>query len=148
MNKIRLKDLSQDSLLAVAEKIGNSLKGGEVIELIGDVGAGKTTFVKGLAKGAGYTQTVSSPTYVIQQIYEGRVTLQHFDFYRLDEPGLVRHTLNESIDKNFVAIIEWANTVENSLPKDRLKIQFQVSSESTRDLYLEIPTNLKYLDVQ
>ena len=76
-----------------AEKLANRLVGGEVIELVGDVGAGKTTFVRGLAKGLGSTDHVSSPTFTVEQVYTGRLTLYHYDFYRLPDAGVVKNQL-------------------------------------------------------
>src|SRR5688572_15811906 len=77
-----------------AETIGSQLKGGEIIELIGDVGAGKTTFARGLARGVGSTDRVTSPTFTVSNVYEsGRIILKHYDFYRLNDLAIIKNEL-------------------------------------------------------
>lgn len=117
-----------------AERIGQSLKGGEVIELVGDVGSGKTTFVRGLARGAGSRDHVSSPTFTVSQIYNApNVTLHHYDFYRIDDFRTLRGELEEVLqDKNKVVVVEWAEHIREILPADHLRIEFKVSGENER----------------
>ncbi len=96
----------------------------KVIELIGDVGAGKTTFVKGLARGLGATEEVTSPSFVLSKRYKIKNgELIHYDFYRLKEPGLMADEIFES-QKNphNIIVVEWGESVEDLLPKDRQKI--------------------------
>ena len=120
-----------------AEKIGTRLKGGEVLELIGDVGAGKTTFVRGLARGMGIDEQVQSPSFTINRVYDandGR-RLVHYDFYRLDNPGIMADELREALnDGGTVVVIEWADAVSDVLPSDRLTIQISTDSETSRVL--------------
>lgn len=131
-----------------AETLGKHLKGGEVIELVGDVGAGKTTFVRGLAKGINSEDKVSSPTFTLQQIYEGRVTIYHFDFYRLHEAGLIAHELEEALeDPLSVVVVEWAETIKESLPEDRVVIRLEVAGESARKLHISAPKTYEYLEL-
>lgn len=118
-----------------AEKFAQNLNGGEIIELIGDVGAGKTTFVRGLARGLGAKDKVSSPTFTVEQIYRGRLNIHHFDFYRLSQPGLVAHELQEALEApNSLVAIEWAETVRDVLPQGHTTILFEVDSETSRKL--------------
>lgn len=114
----------------LGELLGKYLRGGEVIELISDLGGGKTTFVKGLAKGIGSQKSVTSPTFTLSQVYDGkRLSLHHFDFYRLDEPGVVADQLAESIDnQSAVTVVEWSKTVDDVLPKSRLSINFDTAA--------------------
>jgi tRNA threonylcarbamoyladenosine biosynthesis protein TsaE len=96
-------------------RIGASLKGGEVFELVGDVGAGKTTFTKGLAQGLGISDEVQSPSFTISRVYDGRDNLQlvHYDFYRLSDPGIMASEVAEMVqDPKTVTVIEWADIVE------------------------------------
>lgn len=113
------------------------LKGGEVIELVGDVGAGKTTFVKGLAKGLGIAETVQSPSFTLFARYDtpdGR-SLHHYDFYRLDEPGVVAYDLTESLgDNKAITVVEWADTVSHVLPDEHITIRIAPLSETERQL--------------
>lgn len=123
-----------------AQKFAAKLKGGEVIELVGDVGAGKTTFVKGLAKGLGVKETVGSPSFTIFGCYHaanGR-SLHHYDFYRLENPGVVAYDLVESLaNLSAVTVIEWGDTVNRILPFRRTAIRFTSLSETGRKLTIE-----------
>src|SRR4029079_10165265 len=97
----------------LGEKIGRNLKGGEAIELVSDLGGGKTTFVRGLAKGIGSRDKVASPTFTIRREYYAKdLTLYHFDFYRIDEPNIIAHDLNEVVSQpKSVVVAEWAEVV-------------------------------------
>ncbi|GAC1391164.1 MAG: hypothetical protein NVSMB46_02680 [Candidatus Saccharimonadales bacterium] len=132
---------------AYAEKIGKKLLGGEIIELIGDLGAGKTTFVRGLARGIGSQDRVASPTFTIKKIYTStRLTLHHFDFYRLQNPGLIQYELADVMNDDLqVIVLEWADVIRNVLPKERLTISFETDGELSRTLLLTIPDQLGYI---
>jgi len=136
-----LKDLnSENEMKLFGESIGLLLNGGEIIELIGDVGSGKTTLAKGIAVGLGVKEYVQSPSFTINRVYKGRnnLTLVHYDFYRLDKAGIMANELQEVIlDSNTVTIIEWAGVVEGVLPKDRLSIQLTSTSENSRKLVMK-----------
>jgi len=122
-----MKSLTEIELTTLAESIGSRLRGGECFELIGDVGTGKTTFTKALARGMGVREDVQSPSFTISREYDGKneLRLAHYDFYRLNDPGVVSYELAESIaDQNMVTIIEWAETVKNVLPDARVGITF------------------------
>ncbi len=140
---------SLEAMLLFGEQLGRTLRGGEVLELVGDVGTGKTTFVKGLARGLAITDVVQSPTFTINRVYEARngITLFHYDFYRLSEPGIMREELNESLDepKGIIAL-EWDETVHDLLPKERtIRIELTYASETERHLHLVVPDKLAYL---
>lgn len=117
--------------------LGEALMGGEVIELVGDVGAGKTTLVKGIASALGITEPVQSPTFTISRVYEARdgLTLAHYDFYRLNDAGIMREELAEAISEpRSIVILEWADVVDGVLPEDRLTIELVAASEDERQL--------------
>lgn len=121
----------------LASKLGSQLKGGEVIELIGDVGAGKTTFMKGLAKGLGVAEDVQSPSFTINRLYDAKdgLVLSHYDFYRLDEPGIMNAEITEAtLDPKVVVAVEWAENVADVLPKNRITVTIQAVSETERDI--------------
>lgn len=121
------------------KKLGSKLRGGEVIELIGDVGAGKTTFVKGLAQGLGIYDEIQSPSFTISRKYIGRedIELSHYDFYRLSDAGIMKNEIEESIhDNTSVTVIEWADVVSGVLPNDRIVINIETISEDTRRIEL------------
>ncbi len=131
----------------LGELLGSQLSGGEVIELRSDLGGGKTTFVRGLAQGAGSTNRVSSPTFTLSRIYNAKnYKIYHFDFYRLDKPGILTSQLAESInDKKAVVIIEWSDIVKDILPKNRLSIEFKPVSDSPdgRQIIIKYPESEK-----
>lgn len=121
------------------EQLGRRLSGGELIELVGDVGAGKTTLVKGLALGLDIDDTVQSPTFTISRVYAARDGLQlaHYDFYRLSEPGIMAMEIAESLAKpTSIVVIEWGGIVEDVLPLKRLTIAIESLSETQRELIL------------
>lgn len=132
---------------SIAEAIGRNLKGGEVIELISDLGGGKTTFVRGLARGAKSFDHVASPTFTLSRVYSApSFDIQHFDFYRLEEPGIMAAELAEaSDDERNVVVIEWAHKVQHVLPADRLTITIKQTVESERELVFSCPPRLQYL---
>jgi tRNA threonylcarbamoyladenosine biosynthesis protein TsaE len=129
----------------LGEKLGRLLKGGEVIELVGDVGAGKTTFVKGLAKGLAVHETVQSPSFTISRVYDARdgLLLAHYDFYRLSDAGIMADELAETTqDSTSITVIEWADIVEGVLPTKRLRINFTAPTDISRRLHISGNQNL------
>ena len=131
-----------------AEKLGQNLKGGETIELRSDIGGGKTSLVRGLAKGAGSTDQVASPTFTISRVYDcpSNIRMNHFDFYRLEDPGLMQAELGESVtDPTSITIVEWAGIVENVLPSDRVVIEISSTGEDTRHLRVSAGAEHKHV---
>lgn len=127
--------LDEKNMNDFGQKIGKLLRGGDVIELIGDVGAGKTTLTKGIARGLRVTDPIQSPTFTINRVYEARDNLRlvHYDFYRLQDPGIMAEELSESVDDEYtVTILEWADIVEGVLPADRLSISLSTTGELIR----------------
>lgn len=127
--------------------IGRSLKGGESIELIGDLGTGKTAFVRGLAAGMGSDDDVSSPSFTLNNQYKaGKLTLHHFDFYRIQEPGIMRQELVEVLqDPNVSVAVEWADPVRSVLPDERLTIRMTPDGDTGRKFEFSYPGSLGYL---
>lgn len=131
---------SADAMQDFGERVGRLLKGGEVFELVGDVGAGKTTFVRGLARGLGVSEQIQSPSFTINRVYDAAdgKTLVHYDFYRLDDPGIMADELSEVLeDAETVVVIEWADAVATVLPEDRLTIRIAAVDEQSRIVTLE-----------
>ncbi|MCA9327007.1 tRNA (adenosine(37)-N6)-threonylcarbamoyltransferase complex ATPase subunit type 1 TsaE [Candidatus Saccharibacteria bacterium] len=143
----QMQSIDSASTEAFGERIGKYLKGGEVIELISDLGGGKTTLVRGIARGAGSTDTVSSPTFTVSKEYRAdRFTIMHFDLYRLPEAGIIADELAEYIgDEQVVTIVEWADILQNVLPKERLTIRLTQTGEHTREVACIYPASLAYL---
>ena len=126
--KLEVVTNSPGETIAVAEKIGRLLCGGEVIAYKGDLGAGKTTFTKGLAKGMGIVADVSSPTFAIVNEYRGenKPTLYHFDMYRIaDDDELYATGFYDYLDERNILAIEWSENIEGSLPEDTITVDIQ-----------------------
>ncbi len=145
--KVEVRSLSAEDTEALAATIGSRLTGGEMIELVSDVGGGKTTFVRGLARGAGSADSVASPTFTISKVYTaGQLTIYHYDFYRLQDAGLVALELEESIHSpSAVTVVEWSDIVAGVLPAERLRVEIESVGDSERMLILSFPDKLKYL---
>lgn len=123
------------------------MHGGEVIELVSDLGGGKTAFVRGLARGLGSRDGVRSPSFTLSNQYRSdKLTLYHFDFYRLKEPGIMKDELAEVLtDPQAVTAVEWSELVKDVLPPDRLTVRIKVTGEDSRSLTFEYPDSLSYL---
>jgi tRNA threonylcarbamoyladenosine biosynthesis protein TsaE len=132
---------------ALAAEVGKRLKGGETIELVSDLGGGKTAFVRGLARGMGSLDHVASPTFTISREYRAdKLVLHHFDFYRLHEPGILTAELSEIIeDPESVVAVEWSDIVRHVLPEKRLTIKLVLVGETIRQLQFSYPKELAYL---
>lgn len=118
----------------LGEAIGRSVSGGEVLELVGDIGAGKTTLTKGIARALGINEPVQSPTFTISRVYDSPkgLRLAHYDFYRLGEAGIMGDEIREAMDDDSVVVVEWAGAVDDDLPKDRLVVKITTISEEER----------------
>ena len=141
------ESISLDNTLELAAGVGQKLRGGEVIELVSDLGGGKTVFVKGLAKGMGIKDMVGSPSFTVASQYKaGDLTLHHYDFYRLDEPGIMSNELSEILgDPQSVVAVEWANLIDTVLPSQRLTIHIRTTDENRRKFKFVYPAHLIYL---
>ena len=138
-------------LQKLAEKLAPRLKGHETIELLSDLGGGKTAFVRYLVAALGGRQSVSSPSFTIENVYQcSKMVVHHFDFYRLDDPGICGHELSEALlDRQALVIVEWSQLVADLLPVDRLQIEiaFLDNLSEKRRFLFRLPKDLKYLMV-
>lgn len=117
------ESFSYDDTQVIAKEIADTLKGGEFIAMYGDLGAGKTAFVQGLAKALGITNHVTSPTFTIVNEYEGRLPLYHFDVYRIADPDeMYEIGYDDYIDSDGVCVVEWAELIEDLLPDRYYKL--------------------------
>ena len=121
-----------------AQTLAAEFTGGEVLLLRGELGAGKTHFVKGLAKGLGIDEVITSPTFALHNSYQGRLTLNHFDFYRIDDSEEVAILgLDEFFyDKHAVAAIEWSENVKDLLPKNCIDVTIEKIDDITRKIII------------
>ena len=124
MNSVKIKVTSAACTEALAERLGARLEPGDCLAFYGDLGAGKTTFTRGLARGAGYEGAVSSPTFVLMHIYEARLPIYHFDAYRLQGSGdLFNIGADEYFEGDGAVCLEWSERAEDILPAVRLELR-------------------------
>ncbi|MCC6100073.1 MAG: tRNA (adenosine(37)-N6)-threonylcarbamoyltransferase complex ATPase subunit type 1 TsaE [Lactobacillus sp.] len=117
---------SADQTMTIGEKLAAYLAPQDLILLDGDLGAGKTTLTKGLAKGLGITRPIKSPTFtIIREYQDGRIPLYHMDVYRLEEGGGDDLGLEEYFNGDGVNVVEWSKFVADELPDDYLRIIFR-----------------------
>lgn len=118
-----------------------------MLELVSDLGGGKTTFTRGLARGAGSTERVGSPTFTLSREYKTPTfTVAHFDFYRLGEAGIVGDELDEIIhDPTYVTVVEWGDIVHDVLPEQRLTVLLEQTGEDTRRITITYPESMAYV---
>lgn len=123
-----------DKTFNIGYQIGQLANSGDVICLIGDLGTGKTHITKGIAKGLSIDEHITSPTFTIVNEYEGKLKFYHFDVYRVSDPDEIAAIgFDEYIFSEAVSVIEWANYIEELLPKDRLTIYIDKLSELGED---------------
>lgn len=129
-----------EETIALAKRMGALLRAGDCIAYYGDLGAGKTTFTRGLAQGMGLPDEVSSPTFAIVNEYHGQgaLSLYHFDMYRiqssdeLETTGFYDYPMEES-----VFAVEWSENIEDAFPKDVIRIQIDRVDDDTRKITIE-----------
>jgi tRNA threonylcarbamoyladenosine biosynthesis protein TsaE len=128
------------------EQIGARLRGGEVFELVGDLGSGKTALVRGIARALGLQDEVTSPSFTINNLYQSnKLSLSHYDFYRLNEAGVMKNELAESMSEpDTVVFIEWGDTVKDVLPDERVVITCTTTGEESRHYECTYPESLSY----
>ncbi|MBP6062807.1 MAG: tRNA (adenosine(37)-N6)-threonylcarbamoyltransferase complex ATPase subunit type 1 TsaE [Fusobacteriaceae bacterium] len=128
------KILSFNEIDIVAKKLANTLEENSVVALIGDLGTGKTSFVKTFAKELGVTENLKSPTFNYFLEYKsGRLPLYHFDVYRLSSPEEVYEVgYEDCLNSGGVILIEWANIIASELPKEYLEIKLFYHDEESR----------------
>jgi tRNA threonylcarbamoyladenosine biosynthesis protein TsaE len=128
---------SADETMALGRIIGKNIQPGTILALTGDLGSGKTVFVQGLGAGLNVPEDyyITSPTYTLINEYPGRIKLLHIDLYRIDSPGEMEDTgLDDVFGNNVVAAIEWADRLEDDLPENYIKIQFEINRAESRKI--------------
>ncbi len=129
---------SENETIKIAQEIAKSLKSGDVVALHGDLGAGKTAFVKGIAEFFGANEAVNSPTFTIVNEYNGELDIYHFDAYRLENVCADEcDWIDDYLFGDGVCVIEWAENIEAILPEEHLKIRISKNPDLGAD-YREI----------
>ncbi|WP_113927131.1 tRNA (adenosine(37)-N6)-threonylcarbamoyltransferase complex ATPase subunit type 1 TsaE [Bacillus sp. P14.5] len=142
MSTYEILSVSPEQTGEFAGRLGGMLKENDVLTLEGDLGAGKTTFTKGLAKGLGVKRNVNSPTFTIIKEYQGRLPLYHMDVYRLDD-SFEDLGFDEYFNGGGVTVVEWARLIKDQLPEDRLAVTIMRISDEERKIILE-PSGDRY----
>ena len=115
---------STDETLELAGTVGELLRAGDVVSLVGDLGAGKTVFARGVARALGVTEPVVSPSFTIVREYDGRMPLVHVDVYRIDTvQELYDLGFEELVRDDAVTLVEWGDMIDGLLPVDRLDVR-------------------------
>lgn len=119
------------------EELGNKVKAGDIVALIGDLGTGKTTLTKSIARGLGITETITSPTFnIVKEYRSGRLPLYHFDVYRITEPEeMFELGYEEYFYGDGVCVIEWADMVEEIIPEYAMKIRMRYGVTEGERIY-------------
>ncbi len=130
---------SPEETIKTAEKIGSLLKAGDMIAYKGGLGAGKTTFTRGIANGLGLGDCVSSPTFALVNEYRGKnITLYHFDMYRIQtEDGLETTGFFDYPFEDNIAVIEWSENIAEFLPENIIYITINTIGENDREIIIE-----------
>lgn len=126
--------------MALGQKIGSLLRGGEIIELASDLGGGKTVIVKGIAKGLDYSGEVTSPTFTISRVYKVRnkLELHHFDFYRIGSGDIVADELAEIVgNPEIIVAVEWAGNAGSAMPQERIRVDIDSTGETDRAITVQ-----------
>lgn len=133
MNELKVITNTAEETRSLAQRLGRNIEESFLITLSGELGAGKTTFTQGLAKGLEITRNVTSPTFTLMKNYKGRLPLYHIDAYRLED---IDQDLGfeEYIDGDGVCVIEWANFIENVLPDEYLNIDLTINDDDSRTI--------------
>ena len=135
---VEIKSTSTAQTELIGENVGKSLRGNEVIAMYGGLGMGKTAFVRGLARGLGISQVVSSPTFALVNEYNGKFNLYHFDMYRVNSWDELDSTGFFDYIDNGVIAVEWSENIEAALPDDSIRIWFSKgNSEDERIIRVE-----------
>jgi tRNA threonylcarbamoyladenosine biosynthesis protein TsaE len=142
VNQFKFHTNGTEQTSQLAENLAALLGPGDIIALEGDLGAGKTTFTKGLAKGLGVKKTVNSPTFTIIKEYHGRLPLYHMDVYRV-ENAYEDLGFDEYFEGDGVTVVEWAHLIDEQLPAERLTIYLYHGENDNRTIVME-PSGKRY----
>ncbi len=139
--KIEAITKSDAETILLSEKLGRHAKPGDVFAVTGDLGAGKTVFAKGIARGLGIQDEITSPTFTLLEVYEGRLVFYHFDLYRIEKKDeFINLNFEEYWEANGVSVVEWADKAEGLLPLTSISVYIEYLSENERRITVEYPS--------
>ncbi len=142
--KQTFKTHSPEETRALGEQLGKTLKPGDVIALIGDLGTGKTCLTQGIARGVGIApgEVVSSPSYILINEYKGTIPIYHIDLYRLENAAEIADLgLTEYIEADGICIVEWAERMAAALPMRCVRIDIRWEDENVRHFTVQHPVS-------
>lgn len=139
--KVSLISDSEEETKACARSLARKLKAGDIVLLKGQLGSGKTTFVKGLVEAFGVNErNVNSPTFVLMNYYKGKLPVYHFDLYRLEDPGAVDTLeLDDYFYGKGISLIEWPERLREQAPQEYFLIEFEHQGEQKRRICISYP---------
>jgi len=130
---------NEEEMVGLGRLLAGVLEINDIVYLIGELGAGKTTLVRGIARGLGYTGRVTSPSFTLMNIYQAQINIFHFDFYRLEDSDLDDLGLDDYLDKDGLCLIEWPQVGENILPAEALVLNIAiVNGDYERERIVEL----------
>jgi|GEM_PF-958335 len=133
---------SVEETIAIGKELGTNSHNGDAIALIGDLGTGKTLLSKGIALGLEIKEDITSPTFALMEIYEGKVPMYHFDLYRIEyDEEFDNLCFEEYWEGDGVSVIEWADRAGDRLPDKTIKISLEYLNETDRRISIEYPDN-------
>jgi len=140
MKQVHYITNSQEETFDVGYELGKKAKKGDIFGLIGDLGTGKTILAKGIAKGLGINEEITSPTFTLLEVYEAAIPLYHFDLYRIsDDSELENLFFEEYWYDDGVSVIEWAERAMKRLPNDIFIIKLEYTGKNRRKITIEHP---------
>lgn len=133
------KVLTFDEINKLAELLATTIKQGDFIALVGDLGTGKTTFVQKIAKALGVKENVKSPTFnYVLEYHSGKIPFYHFDVYRISEPlEIYELGYEDYLDSDGITIVEWANLIKSELPNEYIEINLYHYDEESREIEIK-----------
>ena len=136
--RITLQAATAADTRAAGGALASLLQGGDVLSLGGELGAGKTTFAQGVVAGLGVTDPVVSPTFTLVREYQGRLSVHHFDVYRLERiQEVIDLGLQEIVDADGLVLVEWGDAIEALLPERALDVTFAIGDDDERTIEIE-----------
>lgn len=135
---MKIKTYSEEETIQFGKELAKKLKKGDVLAFYGELGSGKTTLIKGIVSGLSYKKPIKSPSFIIVAVYQTGIPIYHIDLYRLkeikeiDNIGILEYIYGEGI-----ALIEWAERIEEILPKKRINVRIFIKGEKEREIEIE-----------
>jgi tRNA threonylcarbamoyladenosine biosynthesis protein TsaE len=149
MTEEKFVSRSPQQTVEIGRRMAKCFRAGDIIGLVGSLGAGKTVMTKGICEGLGIDEVVSSPTFNLINIYSGKIEVYHFDFYRLADMAELQDIGYEEYffsDKG-VSVVEWSDRIPQIDSHIAARVRIELISENVREIYVTLPRDLKMSDI-